>query len=393
ISNRVLLMKNLSGSNSRFENLSNSDDTKRINFYFNFIDTCLSSGVPMIIDTQNAGTVLRFLTAYIAISDGKWLVTGSERMLERPVGELVDALTALGATINYSEKQGFPPLLIQGRELKGGSVSINPRQSSQFISALMMIGPYLKDGLEIVLEKSTVSTPYISMTAKLMKLFGIDVEITTKRIIIPAGDYTLTDYNIEPDWSSASYWYEVVALSKHSQIFIPKLTNRSIQGDAIVAQLFDQLGVETIYREDGILLKSKAETVKYIDFNFKDYPDLAPTVMATCAAKGIELMLRGINHLKYKESNRILSMDEELSKIGCSISRQGQAYILKPGELPDKAEFNTHNDHRIAMCLAPLSLKIKEIDINNPDVNIKSYPDFWDDMQRLGVFEVSIINT
>ena len=393
ISNRALLMKNLSGSKVKFGNLSNSDDTNRIKFYLKFIDVCLSSGVPMTIDTQNAGTVLRFLTAYIAIRDGKWLVTGSERMLERPVGELVEALKSLGANIDYSEKQGFPPLLINGRELIGGSISINPRQSSQFISALMMIGPYLKNGLEIHLEKSTVSTPYIFMTANLMKLFGVEVKVTPKKILVPAGDYVVIDYNIEPDWSSASYWYEVAALSTNSQIFIPNLTNRSIQGDAIVTKLFDQLGVETVYQKDGILLKSKAETVEKIDFNFKDYPDLAPTVMATCAAKGIELMIRGINHLKYKESNRILSMDEELSKIGCSISRQGQAYVLKAGELPEKAEFNTHQDHRIAMCLAPLALKIKEVSINNPDVSIKSYQDYWNDMQKLGVFKKSIINS
>ncbi len=382
-------MKNLSGNKIHFGNLSNSDDTKRLKYYLKFIDVCLSSGVPTTIDTQNAGTVLRFLTAYLAIQDGKWLITGNKRMLERPVGELVDALNTLGATIKYTDKQGYPPLLVKGKEVHGGIISINPRQSSQFVSALMMIGPYLKGGIEIVMEKSTVSTPYILMTAKLMKIFGIETKVTAKKIAVPMGDYTMSEYNIEPDWSSASYWYQVAALSTNSQIHIPNLTKNSIQGDAIVAELFQSLGVETEYNEGGIVIKSKTDSVSKLDFNFKDYPDLVPTVMATCAAKGVELMIRGINHLKYKESNRIVSMDEELSKIGCSISRQGQAYLLKPGNLPEQAEFNTHQDHRIAMSLAPLALKIKTVSINNPDVSIKSYSDFWDDMSRMGVFEKS----
>lgn len=389
ISNRALIMKNLSGSKLHFKNLSNSDDTNRIKFYLKFIDVCLSSDVPMIIDTQNAGTVLRFLTAYIAIRDGKWLITGSERMKQRPVGELVEALNALGARISYAEKEGYAPLLVNGREINGGTVSINPRQSSQFISAMMMIGPYLKNGIEIILNKSTVSTPYILMTAKLMKLFGIETKVTAKKIVVPPGDYTIPEYTIEPDWSSASYWYQVAALSNNAQILISKLTKNSLQGDAIVAKVFNSLGVETDYRNDGILLTSKADFVSKLDFNFKDYPDLAPTVMAVCAAKGIELMIRGIGHLKYKESDRILCMDKELSKIGCKISRHGQAYILIPGKLPDKVGFNTHKDHRIAMSLAPLALKINTVSITNPDVCIKSYADFWSDMTRLGVFTLT----
>ncbi len=389
ISNRVLLMRTLAASKIRFGNLSNSDDTKKIEFYLKFIDICHSSRVPMTIDAQNAGTVLRFLTAFIAIRSGKWLITGSERMKERPVGELVDALNKLGANIKFTNEQGYPPLLVVGRKIKGDKVVIRPQQSSQFVSALMMIAPYLKNGLEIVMENKPVSTPYIFMTAKLMKIFGIDAKVSDKKINVPAGDYTIVNYNIEPDWSSASYWYEVAALSKNSQIFISKLTNNSIQGDSIVAELFEKLGVETVYHEDGILLKSNAEAVKKLDFDFTDSPDLVPTVMATCAAKGIELIIRGASHLKYKESDRIYAMDEELSKIGCQISRQGETFILKSEKLTDTAEFNTHNDHRIAMSLAPLALKLKEVKINNPDVIIKSYTDFWDDMSKLGVFTIS----
>lgn len=389
ISNRALLMKNLSGSNIRFDNLSTSDDTNRIKFYLKFIDTCLSSNIPLIIDTQNAGTVMRFLTAYLAIHDGKWLMTGIERMKKRPIGELVNALNALGTDITFTEKTDFPPVLIKGGNMYGGRVEINPKKSSQFISALMMIGPYLEDGLEIVLEKKPVSAPYIKMTAQLMKLFGIAVDVSSKKITIPAGDYKITELNIEPDWSSVSYWYEVAALTKDSNIFIPGLSKNSLQGDAIVAEIYDNLGVETTYQKDGILIKSKTEYQSEFDFNFKDYPDLVPALMATCAAKGIELKIRGINHLKYKESDRIISMDEELTKIGCSISRKGQIYILKPGKLVKMVEFNTHEDHRIAMSLAPLALLINEVTINNHNVTIKSYPDFWNDMIKLNVFTTS----
>lgn len=389
ISNRALLMKNLSGSKIKFDNLSTSDDTKRIKFYLEFIDTCLSSNIPMIIDTQNAGTVMRFLTAYLAIREGKWLMTGIERMKKRPMGELVNALNTLGCNITFTEKTDFPPILIKGGKMFGGRIEINPDKSSQFISALMMIGPYLEDGLEIVLEKKPVSTPYIKMTAQLMKIFGIEVNISAKKITIPAGDYEITELNIEPDWSSVSYWYEIAALTKDSNIFIPGLSINSLQGDSIVAEIYNNLGVETIYKEDGILIKSKVDFNSEFEFNFKDYPDLVPAVMATCAAKGIELKIKGINHLKYKESDRIISMDEELAKVGCSITRQGQVYLLKPGKLGDMAEFNTHDDHRIAMSLAPLAIVIDEVTINNPDVTIKSYPDFWNDMIKLNVFTKS----
>jgi len=382
-------MKNLSGSKIRFGNLSNSDDTNRIKFYLKFIDTCLSSDIPMIIDTQNAGTVMRFLTAYLAIREGKWLMTGIERMKKRPIGELVNALNALGAEITFTEKPDFPPILIKGSEMFGGNIETNPNQSSQFISALMMIGPYLEDGLEIILQKKPVSAPYIEMTAQLMRMYGIKVETTAKKITIPAGDYEIVEHNIEPDWSSASYWYEVAALTKNSQIFIPGLSKTSIQGDAAVAEIYDNLGVETIFQEDGILIKSKSEFNSEFEFNFKNYPDLVPSVMATCAAKGIQLTIKGISHLKFKESDRIISMDEELSKIGCSITRRGQLYLLSPGKLVDKVEFNTHEDHRIAMSLAPLSLLIDEVTINKPDVTIKSYPDFWKNMSELNVFTTS----
>jgi 3-phosphoshikimate 1-carboxyvinyltransferase len=341
----------------------------------------------MILDIKNAGTVMRFLTAYLSLIAGKWLITGSERMQKRPIGELVDALNSLGADIQFTQKIGFPPLLIKGAEIKGGVVEINAKQSSQFVSALMMIAPYLKNGLEIIMKHNPVSAPYIKMTAKLMSEYGVNVEIDSNTIFVPEGNYKIKEHNIEADWSSASYWYEVAALSENSEIFISNLSKKSIQGDSIVAQIFKNLGVETIYLNNGVLLKNKETFKTEYEFNFKDYPDLVPAVMATCAIKGIKLKVKGISHLKYKESDRILSLDEELSKIGCCITKEGKSYILTSGESVNNVEFNTHNDHRLAMCLAPLVLKIKDVVINDPEVSTKSYPDFWKNMKDLNVFD------
>jgi len=388
ISNRVLLMKNLAGSPVIFERLSNSDDTNRIKFYLKFIDTCLSSGVPMIVDTKNAGTVMRFLTAYLAIREGKWMMVGTERMYERPIGQLVESLNALGARITYARTSGFPPILINGGKMHGGSVELNPRQSSQFVSALMMIGPYLKDGLKIVMEKNPVSTPYIIMTAKLMQKFGVEVKVEPKRITVSPGDYNISDFEVEADWSSAAYWYQLVALSDGGEVFLPGLKENSLQGDSVLAKIFNQLGVETVFVEDGIKLTHKAETVSDLDFNFKDCPDLAPSVMACCAIKGIELKMRGITHLKFKESDRLSSMDKELSKIGCELERQGQAYFLKPATSLGEVVFNTHDDHRIALSLATLALRLKKVTINNPEVIIKSYPEFWKDIERMKILKM-----
>ena len=388
ISNRALLMKNLAGSPAHFERLSNSDDTNRIKFYLKFIDTCLSSGVPMVVDTKNAGTVMRFLTAYLAIREGKWMMVGTERMYERPIGQLVESLNTLGAQITYSRASGFPPLLINGEKMHGGTVELNPRQSSQFVSALMMIGPYLKDGLRIVMEKNPVSTPYIVMTAKMMKIFGVDVKVEPKRITVSPGDYNISDFGVEADWSSAAYWYQFVALSDGAEVSLPGLNENSLQGDAVLVKIFNQLGVETVFTEKGIKLKNKIETVSSLDFNFKDCPDLAPSVMACCAIKGIELKMRGITHLKFKESDRLSSMDEELSKIGCKLERQGQAYILKPATSFGEVVFNTHDDHRIALSLAPLALRLQKVTINNPEVIIKSYPEFWKDVESMNILDM-----
>lgn len=380
-------MKYLSGSKVSFENISDSEDTQRLNFYLNFIDKCLISGIPMILDTKDSETLMRFLSSYLAISEGKWLITGSKKIQNRPITELVDSINSLGANINYAEKTGFPPLIIKGGKIKGGRIEINPSQSSKFVCALMMIAPYFKNGLEISMLKNPVSDSLIKMTAELMRQFKVNVETDSEKIIIPKGDYKILNYNIEADWSSVSYWHEVVALSNNSEIFISNLSKNSLQGDSVVADIFSNLGVETIYNQEGITLKSKTNFKSEFEYDFKNYPDLLPAVMATCAAKGIKLTVKGIGHLKYKELDRILNLEEELSKIGGVITKEGKSYILTSDNIVEKVEFNTHDDHRIAMCLAPLVLVINEVIINDTDVVKKSYPNFWKDMKKLNVFK------
>lgn len=391
ISNRLLIMRQLSGSISNFSNLSVAQDTTRLAKCLHQIETCSTSRIPLIIDTGNAGTVLRFLTAFLSIIKGKWLLTGEERMKNRPVGGLVDALNQLGADICFTKEESFPPLLIQGSELYGDQINVDASKSSQFVSALMMIAPYFENGLIINLLNKPVSYSYIEMTANLMKLFGVVVQLNENTIAIQAGDYQMTDMGIEPDWSSASYWYEVVALSKDANIFLPGFMKNSVQGDHICAQLFEELGVSTKYESEGIRLQKIKLTSELFSYDFTDHPDLVPAIMATCAAKQIPATFYGVSHLKYKESDRLRSLNNELSKIGAKleeISDGCQLIPAKTGDLGKDIVFETYADHRIAMCLAPLAIVNKSIDICDPDVVVKSYPEYWSDLKKIGLVDV-----
>jgi len=390
ISNRVLIMKAFSKKNPQICGLSNSDDTLRLQMYLSRIETCRNSDIPLIIDANNAGTVLRFLTAFLAFGEGRWLITGNKRMQQRPVFELVTALNELGAKISYANKEGFPPLNITSKPLRGGDVSIDASKSSQFVSALMMIAPALKSGLNIILNKKTVSEPYIKMTASLMELFGVDVEFSKQNITIPSSVYHIPDYTVESDWSSASYWYEVAALNDESEIKISKLFENSIQGDSGVHEVFKSLGVTTTFLPKGeVIIKNIGNPVEEISFDATNCPDLVPSIMATCFGKGLKLNLTGYTHLKYKESDRFNSMLAELAKLGCKYSYKGKT-LISEGKLEKKsADFKTYGDHRIAMSLAPLCSKLDFITIDDKDVVVKSYPDFWNDMLNLNVLTIS----
>jgi 3-phosphoshikimate 1-carboxyvinyltransferase len=388
ISNRLLIMRALSGSKVIFENLSESEDTKLLKFYLSFLDTCANSRIAMIVDTRNAGTVMRFITAFAAIQKGKWLITGHERMKERPLAPLVDSLRQLGADIEFTEKENFPPVKLVGKELYSKDISIDARQSSQFVSALMMIAPYLSYGLTINMEGKPVSETYIQMTAQLMQQANIDVEMDSLSIKIAPGDYHLKPVVIEPDWSSASYWYEMVALSDSADVFIEGLHNNSCQGDRALADIFESFGVKTEFTKEGIRIYKSGSVKKKFKYNFNNTPDIVPSVMVTCAALGIEATFTGINHLRLKESDRIEGLKKELAKIGTSLNKSGNEFILSPDKTIDEisdVEFDTYNDHRMAMSFAPLALKIETVKISNPGVVRKSYPGFWRDINTSGI--------
>ncbi len=388
ISNRLLIMKALSGSDVRFENLSKSEDTALLKFYLSFLDTCANSRIAMIVDAKNAGTVMRFITAFAAIRQGKWLITGHERMKKRPIAPLVEALHELGANIEYTEEKGFPPIKLLGHQLQSTDITIDTRQSSQFVSALMMIAPYLSYGLTINYKEKPVSEAYIQMTARLMQQADIDVEMDSESVKVAPGEYHLKPAYIEPDWSSASYWYELVALSDDASIFLEGLKEDSCQGDRALADIFREFGVQTEFQSNGIRILKKGNVSSEFKYNFSNNPDIAPTVMVTCAALGIKGVFSGINHLRLKESDRIEGLTAELAKIDTRLTKSGQSYVLTPGRSIgsiSEIEFDTYNDHRMAMSFAPLSLLIDTVRISNPGVVRKSYPGYWKDLNTLGI--------
>ncbi len=394
ISNRLLIMKALSDNPVHFNNLSDSDDTQLLKRLLKIIRVCAKSDIPTVVHTGNAGTVMRFLTAFLAQTEGKWLLTGNARMLERPIAQLVDTLNGLGADIKYMGNRGYPPLLINGKNnLDGGNVAIDASVSSQFVSALMMIAPYLNTPLKIVFKQKPVSFPYIKMTAELMQEADTEVIYNEKEIRISNGKYGLKETAVEKDWSSAAFWYQTVAIDKKSEIFFPGLTQKSIQGDKILVDIFKKLGVTTTFEKDGALIKYSGNPVNILEYDFSCCPDIVPAVMATCAAMQIKAVFQGIEHLRHKESDRIEKMNLELKKAGATIIKQGKGYVLLPSKrLEINPVFDTHNDHRIAMSLAPLSIIFNKITINNPDVVTKSYPQYWNQLEKTGIIKIDPIS-
>ena len=369
-----------------FANLSQADDTIRLEFYLNQIRSCSDQNLPLVINTENAGTVLRFLTSFLSKKTGKWLLTGSERMQKRPIGILVSALQKLGADISYSGKEGFPPVLIKGSKLSGGELEMDASVSSQFITSLMMIAPLMNKGLTINFSEKPVSFTYIQMTRKLMKEFGVDVELKKKSVKINPSEYQIKKLSIEPDWSSASYWYEVVALADKAELFLEGFTKDSVQGDSCVWEIFKELGVKTRFESNGIRLTSSAKCTTHFKHDFSDSPDLVPAVLTTCAAKGISATITGVDHLRHKESDRMKALSNELKKIGANISEKNGIFNLiidKNRSMAQNIVFETYKDHRMAMCFAPLVIMFDHIVINDKDVVNKSYPTFWEDLEKL----------
>ncbi len=387
--NRLLILEALFDGIT-IENLSNSDDAS-------VMQKALASSNERV-DIHHAGTAMRFLTAYFAVQPGRnTLLTGSNRMQERPIGVLVDALRSLGAHIDYEANEGYPPLRILGQQLSKSTVSLKADVSSQYISALMLIGASLPKGLEITLEGKITSVPYITMTLALLQQLGIQGSFTGQTIQIQPLANALAQQPIivESDWSSASYFYSIVALVPGSSITLSSYRQESLQGDAVLQKIYQALGVTTVF--DGVNMSltsaSKGDLVDSLELDLSRSPDIAQTIAVTCLGLGIGCHLTGLHTLKIKETDRLEALKTEIRKLGGAISVTNNSLTLEPQKEPLRSDVSiaTYNDHRMAMAFAPLAVKTP-IQIEDAGVVSKSYPDFWSDLKMLDFEVQSIIN-
>ncbi len=385
-SNRALILQALSKGKVSVSNLSAATDTQTL-------QQILNSNLQIPNSELNvgpAGTAMRFLTAYLSLQNGEFTLTGTERMQERPIGILVDALRTLGAQIEYAENEGFPPLHIKGTFVqKTNKISIQGNISSQYISALLLIAPSLPQGLTLQIEGELTSKPYVEMTLAMLAQAGIKHEWTDQIIRIEKQDFSSSVITIEPDWSAASYWYAIAALAKEAELFLPNLQIYSLQGDSKITELMANFGIISQFKNGGVaLLKDNRKPIRKI-FDLKDCPDLAQTLIVCCAAFGHDATFTGLETLKIKETNRIKALQTELAKLGVQLIEKNLTYKLDCSErvLPAKIQIDTYDDHRMAMAFAPLALIIDEVEIQDPEVVNKSYPDFWKHLQQAG-FEI-----
>jgi len=378
-SNRALIMNALSGNQLQLKNLSDARDTQTM-------QRLLSEKQP-VWDVIDAGTTMRFCTAYLAIMGSGEIITGSDRMKERPIKLLVDALRRLGAKIDYLAQEGFPPLRIstQKNDTNAQKISIPGNISSQYISALLMIGPTLPDGISIELTGEIFSRPYIEMTLALMHHFGVNSTWKDQNIHINPQRYKAQSYTIESDWSGASYWYSMVALNQESSITLRGLRSHSFQGDQNIVNIMSKMGVKTEFKSDRVQLTSIPVTEINQIIDFKNCPDLAQTVMVVAAIKGIKLTMIGLESLKIKETDRVMAMKKELLKIGGLLNEENGIWRLKSGTVPEPLEtIETYEDHRMAMAFAPLCM-IRAITIRDIEVVKKSYPGYWAHLKSVGI--------
>ena len=388
ISNRALIIQALTKGGMMPENLSDCDDTEVI---------IRGLGKQSeIIDIKAAGTAMRFMTAYLSATDGEYTITGTERMKHRPIGILVDALRYLGAEIEYVGEEGYPPLRIRGRQLEGGTLLIAGDVSSQYISALLMIAPILTKGLELKLTGNIISRPYIDLTLHLMHEFGVAAEWSDfDTIRVKPQPYQQRAYTIESDWSAASYWYEILALTDDTQskVALQGLKDGSRQGDSTVRYIFSLLGIKTSFKEKGVngmpeaLLTRHSRMLNRMDYDFTNQPDLAQTLIAVCPVLGIPFHFTGLGTLKIKETDRIEAMKREMEKLGYILHEEEGTALSWTGERCEpmtQPTIDTYEDHRMAMSFAPLAIKLGEIRINNPEVVSKSYPHYWADLRKAG---------
>jgi len=401
LSNRALILQALCTEPCQLSHLSDCDDTQVMLAAFEKVKSsviCASAVEPLTIDIGAAGTSMRFLTAYFASRQGaEVIMTGSERMKQRPIKILVDALRTLGAKIEYLEADGCPPLRIHGQQLDGGPLSIDGSTSSQYISALLMIAPTLANGLTLTLTGDVTSRPYISMTLGMMREFGVESDWTGNVITVAPQTYRAQSYEVESDWSAASYWYEVLALAHDTplkQIRLKGLHKVSFQGDSHIADYFAPLGIETRFTDEGVVLCYGEEGMKLpeqLDWDMTEQPDLAQTVIATYANLGIRFDICGLHTLRIKETDRIAALENELKKLGFIVTDRDNdrmMYDLQKVEVVDTiVSIDTYKDHRMAMAFAPAALHVmgkEALLINDPGVVSKSYPQYWEHLRQIG---------
>ena len=376
-SNRLLLMSALSESLFDIQNLSDAKDTQTM-------QRLLSSG-DKHWDVMEAGTTMRFCTAFLAMRGAGHVITGTERMKNRPIGLLVDALRSLGANIHYEEKEGFPPLRLTGiQDQHRDEIEIPGNISSQFISALLMVAPCLPRGLQITLTQEIFSRPYIEMTLKLMNHFGVKSEWNENVITVKPQSYQTATYVVESDWSGASYWYAMAVAADEAKIFLRGLRKASHQGDRQIVDIMKGFGIKTTFHPEGVEITKSGAPESFIDIDFRTCPDLAQGVMVAAALKGVSLKMTGLETLRIKETDRIQAMKNELSKINANLLEADGVWTL----IPTNGEFatptiKTYEDHRMAMAFAPVAL-VSALTIEEPEVTKKSYPGFWEDLRKVG---------
>lgn len=402
-SNRALILNASSKGKVEVKNLSSADDTVTLDGILKNMESEVrnlksetisapsglrpqTSDLP-IVNIGPAGTAMRFLTAYFATTGQEVVLTGTERMKQRPIGILVDALESLGSEIEYVEKEGFPPLQFKSSfEQKSNKVSIKGNISSQFITALLLVAPSLPLGLELTIEGELTSRPYVEMTLAMLAEAGISHTWNGSVISIPSQEFKSSCITVEPDWSAASYWYAIAALSEKSSITLPYLKQNSLQGDSRISSIMESFGISTNFTAEGLELTKTQNEINGDFFDLKDCPDLAQTVIVVSAALGHNATFTGLETLKIKETDRVAALQNELAKIGVKLNEENEHYHLDCSGLnfPDKITIKTYEDHRMAMAFAPLALKINQLEIEEPAVVGKSYPSFWEDLKKAG---------
>ena len=387
-SNRALIIRALCEDPFEIKNLATANDTEVLSAVLELVKN--PKDFPVAHDIGAAGTTMRFLTAYFSALPGTHVLTGSERMKKRPIGILVDALRQLGANITYMENEGFPPLQIEGKILKGGEVEIDGNVSSQFISALLLIVPVLQNGLVIRFKGEITSRPYINMTLKMLEEFGVygvwqenSISVSKQNYHTSEDDYV---YLIDGDWSAASYWYAFAALAEEADFTIKGLHHPSLQGDAILADVFTFFGVKTEFTEEGVHLSKMRVKDEHFGFDFSDCPDIAQTAALVVSGLNIPAYFNGLHTLRIKETDRIEALVAELAKVGvkAEIRNENAIRIGPAAALIQPASIATYDDHRMAMSFATLAMKLDSIVIEHPEVVKKSYPSFWEDLKKVG---------